>query len=67
MNGGSSDKDGFADLAGLHDAACAKGLDYYIDPKTGLMTSTRINLEKNGKCCESACRHCPYGFSRRIE
>ncbi|MGH9908305.1 MAG: DUF5522 domain-containing protein [Pyrinomonadaceae bacterium] len=37
-----------------------EGVDYYIE--NGLMVFTGTFLEKRGFCCESGCRHCPYGF-----
>jgi len=37
-----------------------EGLDYYIE--NGLMVFTAHYLRNRGYCCESGCRHCPYGF-----
>jgi hypothetical protein len=37
-----------------------RGLDYYIEE--GKYVFTRHYLLKRGYCCESGCRHCPYGF-----
>jgi hypothetical protein len=48
----------------LHDAACARGEDSYPDPESGYEVFTRLKLLKAGKCCQSGCRHCPYGFKR---
>jgi hypothetical protein len=28
----------------------------------GLMV-LQISIEKRGYCCESSCKHCPYGFN----
>jgi hypothetical protein len=36
-----------------------EGIDYYMD--NGFMVFTAIFLLKRGYCCESGCRHCPYG------
>lgn len=44
----------------LHEAACARGEATYRDPATGYMVFTRLAHLKRGKCCGSACRHCPY-------
>ena len=44
----------------LHEAACARGLTTYRDPETGYMVFTRLAHLLRGKCCGSACRHCPY-------
>ncbi len=37
-----------------------EGLDYYIE--NGLMVFTAAFLQRRGYCCESGCRHCPYGY-----
>ena len=37
-----------------------EGLDYYLEH--GLMVFTEAYLLKRGFCCESGCRHCPYGY-----
>jgi hypothetical protein len=39
-----------------------EGADYYIE--NGLYVFTEHYLLKRGYCCQSGCRHCPYGFSR---
>ena len=36
--------------------------DYYLDD--GLMVFTAAFLKRRGYCCESGCRHCPYGYVR---
>ena len=47
-----------------HDKAMRNGEHWYIDAKTGFMVFTqRYHLER-GFCCQSACRHCPYGFEK---
>jgi hypothetical protein len=43
-----------------HDEACSKGQEWYLDPYSGLLVFTRLKLLKNGECCGSGCRHCPY-------
>ena len=40
-----------------------EGVDYYVE--TGFMVFTAHYLLNRGYCCESACRHCPYGFVRK--
>jgi len=35
-------------------------VDYYIE--NGNFVFTENYLKKRGYCCESGCRHCPYGF-----
>jgi Family of unknown function (DUF5522) len=37
-----------------------EGIDYYIEH--GFMVFTAHYLCHRGYCCESGCRHCPYGF-----
>ena len=36
-------------------------VDYYIE--NGLYVFTAHYLLRRGYCCQSGCRHCPYGFS----
>lgn len=43
------------------DEVFLEGLDFYFDD--GLMVLTRRYLLNRGFCCESGCRHCPYGFT----
>ena len=38
-----------------------EGTDYYVE--NGLYVFTEHYLLKRGYCCQSGCRHCPYGFS----
>lgn len=42
-----------------------EGEDYYLE--NGLMVFTAAFLERRGYCCESGCRHCPYGYVRTID
>jgi hypothetical protein len=44
-----------------NDASLREGIDYYIE--NGLMVFTAHFLRRRGYCCESGCRHCPYGES----
>jgi len=37
-----------------------EGADYYVE--NGLYVFTERYLLNRGYCCESGCRHCPYGF-----
>ena len=39
-----------------------EGEDYYLE--NGLMVFTAAFLKRRGYCCESGCRHCPYGYVR---
>ena len=37
-----------------------EGVDYTIDPSTGLLVLTSAYLLKRGYCCNNDCRNCPY-------
>ncbi len=45
----------------LHNIACEKEYNTYIDPSTGYKVMTSYYLKKN-KCCGNKCRHCPWGY-----
>ncbi|KAG1677228.1 hypothetical protein FOA52_013427 [Chlamydomonas sp. UWO 241] len=47
----------------LHEQACARGEQTYIDPKTRLTVFTRVKHEQHGRCCGSGCRHCPFAHA----
>jgi len=36
--------------------------DFYWE--NGLMVFTEAYHKKRGYCCQSGCRHCPYGFKK---
>lgn len=40
-----------------------EGVDFYLEGT--LLVFTEAFLRKRGYCCESGCRHCPYGFDVR--
>jgi hypothetical protein len=40
--------------------------DYYLSEE-GYKVFTEQFLLKRGYCCESNCRHCPYGFDPRAK
>jgi len=40
-----------------------EGIDYYME--NGFTVFTAHYLRNRGYCCESGCRHCPYGFVRK--
>jgi hypothetical protein len=46
-----------------HQRAVEAGETMYRDPTTGLWVMTALTLVERGFCCESGCRHCPYGFT----
>ena len=40
-----------------------EGEDYYYD-ESGKMVFTEKYLAKRGRCCQSGCKHCPYGYKK---
>jgi Family of unknown function (DUF5522) len=42
--------------------ALIEGVDFYYE--RGFIVFTEKFLRDRGYCCESGCRHCPYGFRR---
>lgn len=42
-----------------------EGLDYYIE--NGRWVFTAHYLRRRGYCCQSGCRHCPYGFKKTLQ
>ncbi len=40
-----------------------EGVDFYFNVD-GLMVLTEQYHLNRGKCCESSCKHCPFGFQR---
>lgn len=40
-----------------------EGIDYTLEK--GLLVFTREYLLRRGTCCESGCRNCPYGFTKK--
>jgi hypothetical protein len=49
------------EIIARHDMALANGETGYLDPSTGLFVLTAAYLLARGRCCQSGCRHCPYG------
>jgi diphthamide synthase (EF-2-diphthine--ammonia ligase) len=47
----------------LHDAACARGDQMYIDPATGYKVMTADSHRARGNCCGNGCRHCPFNHA----
>jgi hypothetical protein len=39
--------------------------DYYYSPEGYLVFTEQYHL-KRGYCCQSGCRHCPFGFSEKV-
>lgn len=38
--------------------------DYYLSEKGYKVFTAQYHL-KRGYCCQSGCRHCPYGFDKK--
>ena len=38
-----------------------EGKDYYFNEEGYIVFTEKYHLER-GYCCESGCRHCPYGY-----
>nr|XP_049588180.1 uncharacterized protein C1orf53 homolog [Syngnathus scovelli] len=45
----------------FHTEACQAEKQIYIDPSSGYKVFTEYAHLQRGKCCGTACRHCPYG------
>jgi hypothetical protein len=39
-------------------------VDYYYSPE-GYIIFTEAYHRKRGHCCQSGCKHCPYGFDKK--
>ncbi len=48
-------------IARRHQAAIDAGQPGYTDPDTGLFVFTSAYHLARGTCCDTGCRHCPYG------
>jgi hypothetical protein len=42
-----------------------EGEDYVVE--NGLFVFTAGYLRRRGHCCQSGCRHCPYGYTKEDE
>jgi hypothetical protein len=42
-----------------------EGEDFYFE--NGLFVFTEKYHLKRGSCCQSGCRHCPYGFKDKLD
>jgi hypothetical protein len=51
----------YAEGMARHAAAVREGAPIYQDPITGFTVFTARFLADRGYCCDSGCRHCPYG------
>jgi len=41
-----------------------KGVDYYVTDE-GFVVFTESYHLKRGYCCQSGCKHCPYGYDKK--
>jgi hypothetical protein len=46
----------------MAEPALREGRDYHVED--GLFVFTAHYLRARGFCCQSGCRHCPYGFAK---
>jgi hypothetical protein len=42
----------------------SENLDYYYSPE-GYIIFTEHYHRKRGFCCQSGCKHCPYGYDKK--
>ncbi|HQV76176.1 MAG TPA: DUF5522 domain-containing protein [Flavobacteriales bacterium] len=40
--------------------------DFYLSPEGYIVFTEQYHL-KRGHCCQSGCRHCPYGFNKKTK
>jgi hypothetical protein len=59
----SGDRSRDAQIVRAHEQAIAAGEPGYLDPETGFFVFTAEALREKGACCESGCRHCPWGYT----
>jgi hypothetical protein len=45
-------------------ASLREGIDYYREGPFNVLTEDY--LRRRGYCCESGCRHCPWGYRRDV-
>ena len=43
-----------------------EGEDFYLDENQNMVFLEKFLLRR-GYCCESGCRHCPYGYSTKVD
>ncbi|MFY7887568.1 MAG: DUF5522 domain-containing protein [Spirosomataceae bacterium] len=39
--------------------------DYYLNEQGYMVFTAKYHL-KRGHCCKNGCKHCPYGFKKRV-
>jgi hypothetical protein len=50
----------------LHDEACDRSENGYIDPSSGFFVMTSFYLASQGRCCGNGCRHCPWPSDTQV-
>lgn len=40
--------------------------DYYLSEEGYIVFTEKYHL-KRGYCCQSGCKHCPYGFNKKLK
>lgn len=48
----------------LSETQNTEGVDFYIE--NGFYVFTEKYLKERGYCCKNGCRHCPYGYKKKI-
>jgi hypothetical protein len=61
------DHPAYVPVVSAHEDALDAGRPTYRDPLTGFDVFTAAALWARGGCCESGCRHCPYGSVGRAD
>ncbi len=51
-------------LCSMHEKPKVEEGDFYITPEGYRCFTEQYHL-KRGYCCESGCRHCPYGYNTK--
>ena len=43
-----------------------ENVDLYYN-EAGYTVLTEVYHQKRGSCCQSGCKHCPYGYSKKVD
>ena len=54
------------DMSGFGRRAQLDPEDYYIGPEGYMVFTEKYHL-KRGHCCQSGCKHCPYGYDKKTD
>jgi hypothetical protein len=61
------DHPAYVPIVVAHEAALDAGHETYADPLSGCQVFTAAALWASGACCQSGCRHCPFGAQERAD